>query len=260
MRSILAIIAMLVATASSAQLIRQRVLLPVVVETPVPGAHGSLWTTQTALVNTGLDLAFVYGIMTGCPVPVCPGENAIGANTTLYPHMSGLDPTINAHLIEVEGGTVAVQLTVQDRSRAFETWGTSVPAVAESDAWITPFQLLDVPGDSSRFRTLVRIYSFTPMVDASVRIRIFRTNSAHNVPYEDNQPDELLAERLMPLRRSSSPYTPGYADLPLWTVAGINSGDRLRVEVVPITQDIRFWAMASITNNETQHVTIVSPH
>ena len=39
-------------------------------------------------------------------------------------------------------------------------------------------------------------------------------------------------------------------------LAGVTS---MRIEVVPLTPNLRFWAFVSITNNETQEVTIVSP-
>jgi hypothetical protein len=31
------------------------------------------------------------------------------------------------------------------------------------------------------------------------------------------------------------------------------------VEVVPITTGLRIWAMVSVTNNDTQHVTLIAP-
>jgi hypothetical protein len=240
----------------------ERILLPVVVEEPAPGAYGSLWETEIAIVNASANVVFVYGIETGCLLPTCGGENVVGPATTLYPRPLGLDRAINAHLLKVAGSpeSVVVQITVQDKSRALETWGTSVPAVRERDAWSTPFQMLDVPGTNSRFRSLLRLYSFDPMQASSARVRFYRTNPAHELPYEPNEPDVLLAERMIELHASGSEFTPGYADLGLWSMPEIADGSRLRIEVRPESAGAKLWGMVSVTNNDTQHVTIIAPN
>jgi hypothetical protein len=240
----------------------ERILLPVVVEESIPGAFGSLWETEIAVVNASANLVFVYGIETGCLLPTCGGENVVGPDTTLYPHPLGLDRAINAHLLKVTGSpeSVVVQITVQDKSRALETWGTSVPAVRERDAWSTRFQILDVPGTNSRFRSLLRLYSFDPLHTANARVRFYQTNPAHELPYEPNEPDILLAERVIELHASGSEFTPGYAALGLWSMPEIADGSRLRIEVLPETAGVKLWGMVSVTNNETQHVTIIAPN
>lgn len=35
--------------------------------------------------------------------------------------------------------------------------------------------------------------------------------------------------------------------------------DRLRIEIESNSSDLVFWAFASVTNNETQHFTAVTP-
>lgn len=35
--------------------------------------------------------------------------------------------------------------------------------------------------------------------------------------------------------------------------------DEIWIEVVPITPGLRIWAMLSVTNNETQQVTLITP-
>jgi hypothetical protein len=240
----------------------ERILLPVVVEEPIRGAYGSLWETEIAVVNATANVVFVYGVETGCLLPTCGGENVIGPDTTLYPRLLGLDRAVNAHFLKFTDSpeSVVVQLTVQDKSRAHETWGTSVPSVRERDAWATRFQLLDVPGANSRFRSLLRLYSFDPWQTVSARVRFYRINPAHELPYEPNEPDVLLAERMIELHASRSEFTPGYADLGLWSVAEIADGSRLRIEVLPETAGAKLWGMVSVTNNDTQHVTIIAPN
>jgi hypothetical protein len=65
---------------------------------------------------------------------------------------------------------------------------------------------------------------------------------------------------MIELHASRSEFTPGYADLGLWSVAEIADGSRLRIEVLPETAGAKLWGMVSVTNNDTQHVTIIAPN
>jgi hypothetical protein len=53
----------------------------------------------------------------------------------------------------------------------------------------------------------------------------------------------------------------GYASIGQFTDAfpQLNGLDKVRVEVTPLTEGLRFWTFVSITNNETQHVTTITP-
>lgn len=56
----------------------RRILLPVVVETPVPGALGSLWKTDLGLTNEGASAMWVYPIFylgVLCEPISCAGPN-----------------------------------------------------------------------------------------------------------------------------------------------------------------------------------------
>lgn len=35
--------------------------------------------------------------------------------------------------------------------------------------------------------------------------------------------------------------------------------DTVRAEIEPLTEGLRYWAFVSVTNNETQHVTTITP-
>jgi hypothetical protein len=39
----------------------------------------------------------------------------------------------------------------------------------------------------------------------------------------------------------------------------VEDSARARIEIEPTLPDMRVWAFVSITNNETQHVTLVTP-
>ena len=80
-----------------------------------------------------------------------------------------------------------------------------------------------------------------------------------------SQPDALVAEYLVPFAYHALPssreavYEPGYAEFSLWNRPELTGYDRVRLVISPEGEDLRFWAFAAVTNNETQHVTAITP-
>jgi hypothetical protein len=60
---------------------------------------------------------------------------------------------------------------------------------------------------------------------------------------------------------SGLPFVPGFAQLPSLTeqFPQLVAAPLVRITVEPLTEDLRFWAFVSVTNSETQHVTLVTP-
>ena len=104
------------------------------------------------------------------------------------------------------------------------------------------------------FRSLVRVYDFDPAPGHFVMIRPFKPDELQV------KHDELLKEISVPLKIPiSTEQNPGYAQLAVNGLPELSSNGTVRIEVSPGTPGLRFWAFASVTNNETQHVTIVTP-
>jgi hypothetical protein len=133
--------------------------------------------------------------------------------------------------------------------------------VREGNALRATAEFLDIPVDS-RFRSLLRVYDFDPGDGHEVEVRIFRTPSTITFPSPSSlAPDQLLLDTVLQLRNAGLPALyPGYATLSIPDLLTVGINDRLRVEVVPLTPLLRYWAFVSVTNNETQHVTVVTPH
>ena len=145
---------------------------------------------------------------------------------------------------------VTAHLRVQDVSRQSETWGTEIPVVRESDALTGATDLMDIPL-GPEFRSLLRIYDFAPGVHA-VRMRMFRLPDE----MEPADADPLIAEWELTLGHGGDPRFPGYAQLMLPTTV---VGERVRAEIAPLAEGMRFWAFVSVTNNATQHITVITP-
>ena len=112
---------------------------------------------------------------------------------------------------------------------------------------------------SSRFRApltqrRVRFYAVNPRID---------TTYSPDVSLRPN-PDGLLAERTVTPMIEQRPQSPlfdlGYAEIAnLALLPELSAADRIRIEVTPLVTGLRFWSYVSVTNNETQHVTTISP-
>ena len=138
---------------------------------------------------------------------------------------------------------------MRDTSRVAEGYGTQIPVVREEDMFRnTDLTLLNVPVDGAN-RTKLRIYAFdTGDHDAWVTVH---HNSDRNVP---------TAEYMVPMRRSCGlppcEAVPWYGELDLPS----DPGDPfVNIYITGGYGEVPAWAFASITNNETQQVTIVTP-
>lgn len=114
-----------------------------------------------------------------------------------------------------------------------------IPVVPERE-FHSEVPLIDVP-DRAYHRLMLRVYGSDPEVPASVRVQVVQRYYAHHgsTPFR-------LATR--------PPYAERFFGVPL-TVGN----DTLRLEITPLTEGVRVWAMVSVTNNTTQQVTLRVP-
>jgi hypothetical protein len=227
-----------------------RVLIPVAVG-PSPGAFGSLWVSEfwarnDASSSRSFD-ADEFCVTLCAPKTLVPTETR---QVPFSPQPAG-DPGLIAY---VEGlpGDVTFNLRVRDLSRQAETWGTELPVIHEGDLLTGEKSLLNVPVES-RFRQTLRIYSLDG-TEARFRLRAFALST-----------NETLGTAGIVLRAPTPgpqlPYKPSYAQLgdivPLFPrTSGLGT---VGLQLTPLTPAVRYWAFLSITNNETQHVTTITP-
>jgi hypothetical protein len=230
---------LLLATPLMAQF--ERVLIPSVANEPIPGANGSSWITEIAGQNLGDESLTLFAAY--CPFE-CP-ETRLGPHEVFTSVESIFATSPHGAVIQVRSsdvGRLALTARVRDLSRTLNTWGTELPVVLEHEVLETPITLLNVPS-SARFRVTLRMYDFT---------------------WEDNEFVVRIADmqgRPLTERRVRAQMLPGqglsYAVLSDLDVTG---ADTVLVTVTTTRTPSQFWAFASVTNNETQHVTIISPN
>lgn len=251
-----------------------KILVPLVVERGViPGGFGSQWTTRISILNTANHDVVLEGFDKYVCQFLCAQPTTIPPGITFYP----VYPFLDRRTDEVEGlflfttaedlPFIDVTLHVQDVSRQALTWGTEIPVVPETAAFTASSHLGDIP-IGARFRSRLRVYDFDPAFqkNAKVAYSVYKVDKSIASPFDANgtprvDKDELLATSELTFR-----YTilglglglPGYAEIGIETIP-FSGVDRIRIRLDPITPGLRYWTFVSVTNNETQHVTTVTP-
>ena len=238
----------------------ETILLPSFTDREIPGAFGSRWRVEHGVYNgNDLDLESPIDFMNtqiNCISP-CPGFPAIpGLRVTPIPTQQpyGRSPNWLIHVRKPLDAALRFSLRVRDLSREDESWGTELPVVHERE-FVQRVQLFDVPLQP-RFRQNLRIYALpqgtTCCTDVAVRFYSIDTST---LLYE------TTAKLTLPPPSYGSPDFPAQPETVelsfLGNIAQLAGHDRVRVEIDGGSRLI--WAYASITNNATQDVTVVSP-
>lgn len=236
---------------ASAELVFEKVLLPVVLPNPVAGAFGSLWSTHVTFLNTGNEPLGMTGLFP-CPVEPCT-EGALPPNSTvdMVPRANS-SPTVGKFLGigASRQQDLQIELRVFDASRSATSFGTHVPVIFETDAETRPVNLLGV-ATTAPFRALLRIYDFDRDASHAVTVNFYQPSDNLNAA------DQLVNSTTARLVPGPDNNEPGYAEVDI--SANALGQSPVRIEIRPVATGLRFWAMASVTNNNTQQVTLVTP-
>jgi hypothetical protein len=234
-----------------------RVLLPIDTGN-ILGAFGSRWVTELAVTNTSDTAALVpecdrpfFGEV---PCPALPGR------ATRF--LSDVPFCSNTSFLYVERGRVSdlsFTLRTRDVSRQSESWGTAIPVTPVDRLFNRAFALTDVPLDSL-FRSTLRVYGVPDSNVPAVRLRFYEIDPSRSDFDVNNDP--LLLEQTLTLNiqpSGDSPAScPAVAQLALSSVPELVGHQRIRIEFDPLVA-AKYWAMASVTNNTTQEVTVITP-
>jgi hypothetical protein len=149
-----------------------------------------------------------------------------------------------------------MSLRVRDTSKNAASLGTDIPVVRGSDA-AGDLTLIDIPVEP-QYRATLRIYAFTaaPM---QVGVTIYREDGLIPIDHLDLDLIGIVNTLFDPF-----PSHPAYLALDPLTPAVRAAGGRVRIELTNYNQILSpppppIWAFVSITNNETQQVTVVTP-
>ena len=204
---------------------RRRILLPVLINDEIHGAQGSRWKTELAGFRRD----------TGVFAPSVPTERP-GQGRFFY-------------LENDLAGLTTLNLRARDLSRDSENLGTEIPVITSEQTFTSAIiPLLNIPMQQ-HYRQKVRIYDFEGEYGRSVFVRV----------YSD---DTLIVTREVKLSEGPTgmdyPDYPGQAEVDLDQMPELSGYSRVTV-TVETPQEGRFWAFATITNNDTQLITTVTP-
>jgi hypothetical protein len=231
-------------------------LLPTYLDQPLSGAGGSRWATDLWLRNNNTTQV---AQLTPWPCPndaanclsvLAPGE----ALHNLAPFFRAPNSSI-ARLLYVSRNAAAnlsANLRIADTSRNELDAGTEVPVVREQDLKTSFATLHNVPLSPSS-RALLRIYDVSELGTDFI-VRVYPEN-ANKDP--QNQINTLILHSVQ-TEAGEFRSTPAVIELDLASRVSPNAGP-VRVTVQTSNEGRRFWPMVSVTNNTTNHVTLVTP-
>lgn len=244
----------------SADAAYDQVLLPIYVEGVVPGANGTQWATDFWLRNDGSEPVTLAPWECPPPVvcpPVFPLTHSLAGGLTLHdPELLFSGARTNpSQLLYISGDSnVSMSLRVADISRNALNGGTDLPVVRENELLRNAAQLFNVPLDAQKFRVLLRIYDVA-YTNAEFAVRIFPQDDDTGVPVH-NVNLNATTPQTGAFRNEAA-----YAQLDVTDLLKLRKAwpAAARIEVQPMTAGSRFWAVVSLTNNQTELVTLVTP-
>jgi hypothetical protein len=228
----------------------ERVLFPLTFAGP--GAHGSRWRSENIVRNDApveaATVPLIVPQLTTHPDPIMepigPGQRG---RMPEHPEDGGMFLYVPRGLEK----WLTYSSHIVDRSRSASDRGSELPVVRVEDT-SAEIRLPDIPL-VPLYRAHLRVYDFDTATPRNIRIvvtkedgtnvfisrRIFSTFECINPPCFD--PD------------------PPYATIDLSAIPELANAGEVDISVRSETNDARLWAFVSISNNNTQHVTMYTP-
>lgn len=239
------------------------VLLPVHLDGPINGAFGSRWMTDLWMRNNDKE-----GPVSLAPWP-CPAGEACPAvvplTYSLQPGHSlhNLPPFFQApdgnpsrllYVSKPGASDVSFGLRFADLTRTDLNGGTELPAIREDELLKRESQLFNVPLTDPKFRVLLRVYD-TTHTTAHFLVALYAQS--------EGVQSAVHSEQVTASTPQSGDFRTkaAYAQLDITDLLRLEKTwpATIRIAVEPLTPGSRYWTFASITNNETQLVTLVTP-
>lgn len=227
----------------------ERVLLPVFWSGP--GAFGAQWQTTASLYNaneytiTAAHSSVLYSV---CVIANCD-PRPLPNSTTTAPSDSSRTAGVVEELPRQAMEKIDLGLAIRDFSRSAQDLGTEIPVVRQSNLYARTFSIPNVPNDP-RYRLTLRLYNIESATVFGLRIY----TNASSTP---------VVTKSIVLTADTGLRNGGFAvinDL-LAAYPEIGAFGPLRVEIDPGIRNgyKSAWGFVTVTNNDTQHVTVLSP-
>lgn len=239
---------------------REVVLLPISAP-PVDGAFGSRWVTTFRVSSSSTEPVSSDEItnLSICLFPPC-SPFQIPPLATIEPPYVQSDPSGQSGTVLWATPLALEQLhfnlRVQDVSRASGNYGTEIPVVRESELRSGVFALPSVPFEEG-FRSALRVYDAVRRdTDICPGFRLDLLDEAGAILFSSNY--TLTRHGTSFCSRRAGLERPGTVEI--LRLEDLVPGYRGKVTVL-ITPDgvAPLWGFVSVTHNETQFVTLITP-
>jgi hypothetical protein len=245
----------------------ETLLLPHTPGDPLPGANGSLWRVEMLLRNDS-----PYAVRLAVPMfghtlvsPPPPDAFVVPAQTTANVHVHTEGGPLRVRVPKIAVRDLVFQTRFYDEARLGTNFGTRVPTVREHEFRRGTTTLPDVPTGSA-FRSTVRVFS-PDGVRRAFRVRVLTHALMETGPWQSPPVDpaplseiatyEVQTEYTGDPFKQDGPWSVPMASLPLPMLPG-HERVHVRIEAVD-APDAPYWAYVSVTSNETQQVTLLTP-
>ena len=226
---------------------------------PVNGANNSRWTTDITMFVRSGELIEIEP--DGCEpgAPECAFSGDAPLRQPFDPRRHFPASFVGGHFVWVRADRfdeVSVNARVYDANRITQTAGAELPIPRDDEFTSDVITLLDIPV-AAQFRHTLRIYDDAARDGVQVLIRIYAD--------DEIEPRVVMTQTLRSkdaaLRAGTArlPVYPAMAELQLSQLLPLEGLESLRVELQPLGNGTRLWSFVTITNNETHHVTTVTP-
>jgi hypothetical protein len=244
----------------------EKILVPITAKA-VPGAYGTLWSSELWLTIGPARLpGFIAPFFGGCepPCPDAGGGPSPGTFQIGFLHTPAGDPP--GELLYVQRDVAdQFHFTSMLREGTFEANGDSglqIPVVRERDFVSGTIHITNIPIATSG-RAKLRVYSIDPELGGAVRVRFFYA-SPDDTLYSDQTRTLVVHQQHYTYHAETGdfdfPVRPAVVEMPVPAppapgIAGYGSSG-IRVEITPLTPGLRLWVFVSGVDNATQRVTL----
>jgi len=216
------------------------------------GAYGTLWASELWFSNSST--TGVQSLQpTGICAPICP----IGYPASTIGRITGVESNLyNGAILHVPadlGSQFQVSARLLELSRKSQPTGVDIPVVDESEYFRGERWLLGVPS-SPDLRSALRVYDPRALNGTSVAVDFIATDGSVISSKVLRPGDDPRAGRAGLASAATVASVLSITD----DVPELRQHERFHVRLRPVQSDREYWAMVSVTHNDTQHVLLIT--
>jgi IPT/TIG domain len=221
---------------------------------PIQGALGSEFHTTVSISNKGLTSGTlpVYGISFNGPLDDPPRgplqPYAVNEAETQVP-LRSQTPGRLLYVPKGAGDSLAASIRVTDVTKQATSFGVEVPVVRRDDFDDARLVFMGIPSDP-RFRCMLRLYS---VARGNVLVNLTVNGILHQVELKHTDDQDIFDPAYLEFTSFPTLFQTGGQTFRIVADTGRGPGG----VVIPGTP---IWGMVSVTNNETQQITIIAPN